>query len=91
MLYLKELHQYAISPVFTSADANPPLPTHPIMPPLLFLSSCSPDFVLPNVTVRGTLLTKAKRSGRTLIKKELQNRQWAARPFGWLVGHDDVQ
>jgi len=40
----------------------------------------------PNVTVRGAPLTKAKRSRRTLIKTELQNRHRAARPFDRLVG-----
>jgi len=40
---------------------------------------------MPNVTVRGAPLTKAKRSRRTLKKTKLQNRQRAARPFDRLV------
>jgi len=40
---------------------------------------------MPNVTVRGAPLTELKRSHRTLIKTELQNRQRAARPFDRLV------
>jgi len=36
---------------------------------------------MPNVTVRGAPLTKAKRSRQTLIKTKLQKRQRAARPF----------
>jgi len=40
---------------------------------------------MPNVTVRGDPLTELKRSGRTLIKTELQNRQRAVRPFDCIV------
>jgi len=41
---------------------------------------------MPNVTVRGAPPTKAKRSRRTVIKTQLQNRQRAVRPFDRLVG-----
>jgi len=40
---------------------------------------------MPNVTVRGAPPTKAKRSRRTVIKTQLQNRQRAVRPFDRLV------
>jgi len=40
---------------------------------------------MPNVTVRGAPLTKAKRSRRTLKKLNLQNRQRAVRPFDRFV------